>query len=456
MKYTRKRNYQYTRTRTTHTIKYNAKDKILNFIDTNIDKLLKGYVFHHSTLDKPLFNHLDKNCICENIFNNKIKKECECDNIELYPSQGKSRANIYSINCSNSSKEKKAKILKVMSFSNYYIRLNQETKKYIYLETDRFTIQTLIHYYVYKDLPTNCIKLNNFGICKNPNNNDTYNKYYGYNLMDKSNMGDGNIFINGLVEGKYDKVFALNNLNDRHNAIMNFFLQSICIKGHLQSSSLELLHGDYKPNNLFINYVSIKNKKYFEFNVFGRIIKIKNMGFAVLIADFGTSSINLDCRKYKKNYRIVSTMLVEKTRVAYINNIIKTYADIEPDNYKKIKYSKNIFNTELFPIENNNIAKIIWTSGVKLYLDFDLYIYIIKLLNMPIIKKYIIDNSLNKTIFSYIDEKMFLEILKYQENEISINRILLLLIDICEKYRIYSAPIFTNNYIDLLDSLSSE
>ena len=439
-----------------NTKKHNTNDKILDFINVNIDKLLKGYVFHHSSLDKTLFNHFDKNCICENIFKQKIMEGCKCNNIELYPSQGKSVAKIYSIDCSN--KKNKGtnikQILKVMSFSNYYIKLNQETKQYIYLETDKFTNQTLIHYYVYRELPLNCINIVNFGICKNPNENDTYNKYYGYNLMDKADIGDGNVFITGLIEGIYDREFGLSNSKDRYNAVINFLLQSMCIKGHLQSSNLELLHGDYKSNNLLIRRVSSNDINFFKFNVFDRIIKIKNIGFAVLIADFGTSSLSLNCKKYKKKYRIVPVMNVEKTKLSYINEIIRKYADVEPNNYELNKYSRNIFNTNLFPPEQKNIVKILWLSGLKLYLDFDLYIYVVKLLNMPIIKKYIIDNSLDKNIFSFIDGKVFREILKYQEYEISINRILLLITDICEKLKIFIKPIFTEQYIEMLERLS--
>jgi hypothetical protein len=61
-----------------------------------------------------------------------------------------------------------------------------ETKNYIFIEVDGFTLQTLINTYVKEELPNNTINIINSGICKSYNNKLFFNKtkkYYGYNLM---------------------------------------------------------------------------------------------------------------------------------------------------------------------------------------------------------------------------------------------------------------------------------
>ena len=52
--------------------------------------------------------------------------------------------------------------------------------------------------------------------------------------------------------------------------VINFLLQSTLIIGHLQSSSLEFFHGDYKPDNVFVKKSTPAQTRYFKFNIFGK------------------------------------------------------------------------------------------------------------------------------------------------------------------------------------------
>jgi serine/threonine protein kinase len=224
----------------------------------------------------------------------------------MFDSQGKSIATIHSIQCLQIQK-----ILKVVPLYKYYMKMRSQTNKYIFIECDRFTLQTIVNMYVYKELPNNTINLLKCGVCKNDNKNDNDNhEFYGYNLMDEADLGTGSTFFNKLLNTiELDKKININSENMRYKAICNFLLQVVFIIGHLQSSSLEFCHGDYKPDNVFVKTSDPTILKNFKFTVFGRDIYVKNMGFAVLIADFDRSSISLNSNYTNLKYRLVSPMV---------------------------------------------------------------------------------------------------------------------------------------------------
>jgi hypothetical protein len=69
-------------------------------------------------------------------------------------------------------------------------------------------------------------------------------------------------------DGKLDDDFNIVNEDTRYKMVVNFLLQSILVIGHLQSSSLELFHGDYNFNNVFVKRLDKEQEQSFEFNVF--------------------------------------------------------------------------------------------------------------------------------------------------------------------------------------------
>ena len=268
-------------------------DKIIEFINDYLYELNQGKTIDAKIIEQKIFNHEPENCICQNINaniqdtnNNKpLNNDCACSNLKVYSRQGKSGASINSIEC-NGVKD----ILKVVPLGNYYIKKRVETKKYIFLEMDGFTIQTIINTYVYRELPLNTVAINNSGVCIKEKSRILGKNYLGYNLMAEANMGSGEDFIAKLLQGKLDDEFGITSgtygRDTRYKMFVNFILQVICILGHLQSSSLEFFHGDYKPDNVFVKRLDTSNTKHYNFNISGIPIKIPNMGFAVLIADF--------------------------------------------------------------------------------------------------------------------------------------------------------------------------
>ena len=430
-----------------------VKDKVLEFLDDHSNLLLNNKVLQDSILDKEIFNHSTLNCVCENIFKKHLEEDCKCNNMKTYSSQGKSGASIHSIQCitdKSVDSEKEKQILKVVPLSNYYIKLRQETKKYIFLELDGFTIQTLINTYVYRELPMNTVNIVHSGVC----NKSTFGKYYGYNLMAEADLGSGRIFVNDLLGGKYDKDFNIKNSDDRYKAIVNFLLQCILIIGHLQSSSLEFFHGDYKPDNVFVKKVPYEETKNYKFNVFGHNVKVKNMGFAVLIADFDRSSISLSGDRYKKKYRIISPILFKPFLTSYVNDIITNYGDVDPDNMKDDIYIKKLFVSNIIPHSKDPTITILRSAGVKLYRDFDLYTFMIKLLDTDKIRNFITDKKIDQTILAFMSNNFKRELLTKSARTISLNESAYIVVEILNKLKEPIRPIFTDNYLKTLELLN--
>jgi len=448
-----------SKTKTAYHIKREplVKDKVLEFLDDHANLLLKKKVLRGSILDKELFNHSELNCICENIFKKHLEDDCKCNNMKTYSSQGKSGASIHSIQCItdispdiSTDKEMEKQILKVVPLSNYYIKLRQETKKYIFLELDGFTIQTLINTYVYRELPMNTVNILHSGVCTS----SKYIKYYAYNLMAEANLGSGRVFVNDLLEGKYDKEFNIENSDDRYKAIINFLLQCVLIIGHLQSSSLEFFHGDYKPDNVFVKKVPHEEIEHYKFNVFGHNIKVKNIGFAVLIADFDRSSISLFGDRYKKKYRIISPIVFKPLLSSYVNDIITNYGDVDPHNLKDDIYIKKLFISNIIPHSKDPTITILRSAGIKLYRDFDLYTFMIKLLDTDNIKNFIIEKKIDKTILAFMSDNFKRELLNKYKKKIGFNESVYIVIEIFNKLNEPIRPIFTDNYLKTLDLLN--
>jgi hypothetical protein len=462
-------------------IKSKPTDIVTKFITDNLLSLKNGNVFNNTKIDKYIFNHTDVNCICENIFKNKLSDDCKCDYMKTYGSQGKSGASIHSIKCTTDniikqkSKNKKLtktvssnvsnNVLKAVPLSNYYIKMRTETKNYIFIEMDGFTIQTLINTYVYRHLPNNTVNIINSGTCK-PKSKDTYmskktsKNYYGYNLMDEADLGSGRQFLikllNGGIDDEFTNEFNITDEDIRYKAVTNFLLQTVLIIGHLQSCSLEFFHGDYKPENVFVKRCDKSSINQFTFNVFGKEIKVKNMGFAVIIADFDRSAITINNEYSNKPYRIISPIMFKPFFTGIVNNIIKKYGDIDPDNYVvkgDIKINK-LFISKLIPRTIDPTITILRSAGVKLYRDFDLYTFFIKMLDTNKVREYIISKRLNETIMGFMSDRFKKELFSKQSKEISLNESAFIAVEILHKIKEPMINVFTDNYISRLKLLN--
>ena len=446
-------------------LKINKKDLFAIFITDNKSNLIDGKVIYNKKLDKYIFNENNLKCICKNILNYKVAKplpdDCECDYMKTYSSQGKSGANIYSIRCG-----KKNEVLKVVSLSEYYMKMRAETIKYFFLEMDSFSLQTVINNYLYKELPNNTINIINSGVCIN-NGKILYDRkiLHGYNLLEEADFGNGKQFFMKLISGLYDNELDIDNEDDRYIAITNFLLQSILIIGHLQSSKLEFFHGDYKPENVFVKKTNVNNKnnknylKYFTFNIFGKEIKIKNIGFVVLIADFDKSSITLEDEFSSKKYRLVPPVVYKILLFSSVNNMIKKYGDVDPDSdvdsngFGKVEIEK-LFISKLVSKKLNPTISILRSSGLKLFRDFDLYMFFIKLLENVRTRDYILAKRYDVTILSFMSNKFIKTLYSMPVKEMNLNESVHTIVDIFDKIKEPMNNVFSNNYIEKLKALN--
>jgi len=433
--------------------KYSNTDKINNFINNNLKKLEDGKIFKNELLNNIIFNPEDKNCICKNIFKLHINDNCNCNDLKTYTSQGRSGASIHSLQCNNVTT-----ILKVVKLENYYLKLRTQTNNYNFIECDNFTLQTLINLYIYNELPNNTIKIINYGICQKQNDKDkAYGSYYGYNLMNEADLGDGYTFIINLINGKYDEEFKIINEEIRYMFVINYLLQSTLIIGHLQSSLIELFHGDYKPNNVFIKKTSTKQTRYFNFTFFGKKMKIKNLGFSVLIADFDKSSItiNTEINSLSNNkHRLIPPIILKPLLGKYVNDLIQQYGDLDPDVYEgDIKLNK-LFISNFIPLGKDPTIHILRSAGIKLYRDFDLYTFMVKLLDDMTIRNYVKKHKIDTTILSFMSPKFKNYIFNKLPSSKSLSETVYIIVDVLDKINEPMNRIFCEDYYKTLKLLN--
>ena len=465
--------------------KSNEYDKVSEFIDDNLHKLKKGHSIKGDILTNYFYNDNKQNCICEHIYGAKIDNHCKCNTMKNYSSQNSLQnnssvsKNVHSMKCSQVNH-----ILKVLPLDKYYMTLRTETKKYRFIELDKFTLQTIINDYVYKLLPDNSINLIHSGVCKksdskkyiksldsskkSKNNGYKYNgykyngyKYNGYNLMSEHDLGSGTQFLLKLLEGKYDEELNITNEDIRYKSVVSFLLQSILIIAHLQSSSLEFFHGNYKPDTLFVTKYNKKNMKYYKFNAFGHKIKVKNMGFAVLIGKFENASMSIhsDIKSKMNNdmkYRLIPSIVFPLLISRYVNYIIKEFGDIDPDklndNYT-IKINK-VFISKFTSLNKDPTISILRSAGIKLYRDFDIYTFMVKLLDNTNIRNYIIVKKLDMTLLSFMSKKFKDSLFTRLPKTKSFNETSYVIVDIFDKIKEPMGKIFTNDYFKILTNLN--
>jgi len=458
--------------------------KLAQYIDDNRRDLANNKVIKGNVLDKYFFNHDKNKCVCENIYKliskeDKDKNKCLCKNMKTYSSQGRSGASIHSLKCSNIQT-----ILKVLALDSYYMKMRGETKNYMFIELDGFTIQTIINSYVYKLLPNNSVNIINSGICTaknykykntellkninkpntktksksiNTNNEKIKGAIHGYNLMDEADLGSGGEFLLNLLNGKYDKEFKITNEDIRYMTVINFLLQSILIIGHLQSSSLEFFHGDYKPDNVFVKKSTPTQTRYFKFNIFGKEMKVKNMGFAVLIADFDKSSItiNSEINNLSNNkYRLIPPIVAKPLLGNYVNDLIKKFGDVDPDIYEgDIKINK-VFISKFIPLGKDPTIHILRSAGIKLYRDFDLYTFMVKLLDDINVRNYVKKNKIDTTILSFMSPKFKHYIFNRLPQTKSLSETAYVIVDVLDKIKEPMNRIFYEEYYKILKLLN--
>jgi hypothetical protein len=340
------------------------------------------------------------------------------------------------------------------------------------LEIDRFTIQLLINKYTNELLPNNTIKIYNYGLCK------LNKQIVGYNLVETANLGSGLSFINKLLDGKLKIPNIKLNIKKpeiQFKVFMNFMLQAILALGHLQQSTLELFHGDLKLENYLVKIQSPTETPYFTFKINNQIIKVKNIGFAVLITDFDLSSItlqqtNLESTKSKytnhnikntnKQFRLIPPILFKPFLKPFVNSFQKQYANEEVKQSKNMElehsFAKNGLKLHHFAVSYITPAKIspdiiiYRAAGVSLFRDVDLYVFFTKCLAEKNIRDYTIANKLHTSILSFMSDAYYEEAVKIDMHDASVNWSFSKVIDIFNKIDQPMNRIFTNRYLNSL------
>lgn len=437
------------------TNKFIKKNDIIDLLDDNIYQMKKGKILNLETFSPYINNTNPKQCICEFILK-QSKKECECSDLIKFKSQGKSGGIIYSIICN-----KNKNILKVIELNEYYIKYRLDTNKYHFIEVDKFTQQILINKYVNEILPINSIKLINSGYCLK---NDKLfskllgNKIYGYVLSNIADLGDGLSFLKKIINGS----LIINDLdskieNIKYKLFINFMLQALLSIEHLHQSKYEIFHGDLKPSNFLVK-TSDKNIDFFVYKINKKIIRVKNIGFTVLIIDFDTSSLTLKSRYDNKDFRIVPKVLLNNIFRSWFNSIEKQYAnknnEQDLDMYKnkkfimKGKHLPDMGILSYLPSTYNPLIVFYRGAGINYFMDIDVYTLAILILTDPDIKPYCIkNNSIYTTLFSFLSPQVYSNILEHTINNESVNKAVSLMSTMLDKYNLALNKIFTNQYI---------
>jgi hypothetical protein len=445
-------------------------DPILEFFDDYSYNIMARKMITSKIIGQNLFKHNDNDCICENILNKKISQKCNCYDINFIKNDNKTGSRINSIICQksvntnednlkidhlegdNQEEEEKEYILTADKLNNYYIQKNYESSNMIFIETDSFTLNSIINYYLNKELPLNTINIKRSGVCK----------YIGYNLLDYADLGSGINFINDILDHKYDEEFEIHSKDKRYQLVINYLLQIIFTIGHLQTSKLEFFHGNCSSKNFLVKRLSKNTYPSFTFVVSNRLINIENLGFAVQITNFSKSSITLYSSKYHKPIRVVPAIRYK----SLLNNYVKEIIDKDAKLNSKIKQNPEVTNraasfdkiflSKLLPSNKDPMIDIIRSSGGLIYRDCDLYTFFIGLVNSEKILKYVEDNSLFTTILSFMSDDFINEFSNHitKNKQQSINESLSIAIKIFNKIKEPMNKIFTNNYFKSLELLN--
>ena len=260
--------------------------------------------------------------------------------------------------------------------------------------------------------------------------------------------------INKIINGDYDKEFAITSENMRYEAIVNVLLQIIFIIGHLHSSSLELFHGNYIPDTVYVKKCSVHDIKYYKFNVYGHKINIKNMGFAVIIDYFTFSSISINSDinlKYRLIPPIVSSFFLSK----YVNNLITGLGDVGNSDYEPNINIHKVYISKLTALSKDPTINILRSAGITLYKDLDIYTFMVQLLDDITIRDYIISKKLDTIVLSFMSKQFKTNILnKLPKSKSSINETTYIIVDIFYKIKEPMYKVFTDDYFNLLKNLN--
>jgi hypothetical protein len=319
---------------------------------------------------------------------------------------------------------------------------------------------------MYNYLPSNVVKVLSFEkVFTNKNN---------YVLLEDSDYQNGKIFLDNLIQGKLDKILHLTNSDDRYKAVINFLLQCILALGHLNTSAFEFTHGNYLASNIKIRLsktelskteLSSKKtnskasskpnpKRWLIFKIDGKTVKMRDMGFQVLISNFENASISLSSERYNKQYKLIKPLRHKLFLDRIVKQYIMQYSDIKPNKKRQIQINK-LFVSNLVPKTLDPTIEVLRIAGIKYYNNIDIYVLFMDLLNVQGVRDYFKAKKIDKTVMAFMSDKFIDALFMMEIKDKNIEEMLYEIVDITSnKLHEPINYIFSKEYMKTLDLLN--
>ena len=337
-----------------------------------------------------------------------------------------------------------------------------QTQNYIYLETPRYLLDVIINSYMYNYLPSNVVKVLAFEhVLSNKNN---------YVLLEDSDYQNGKIFLDNLIKGKLDDILHLENSDDRYKAVTNFLLQCIMVLGHLNTSEFEFTHGNYLSSNIKIRLSRNENdmgsktktqtqtksspKRWLTFKIDGKTVKLRDMGFQVLISNFENASISISSERYNKQYKLIKPLQHKLFLDRIVKQYITKYSDIKPNKKRQIQINK-LFVSNLVHKTLDPTIEVLRIAGIKYYNNIDIYVLFMDLLNDQTVREYFKAKKIDKTVMSFMSDNFIDALFMTEIKDRNIEEMLYEIVDITStKLHEPINYIFSKEYMKTLDLLN--
>jgi hypothetical protein len=431
----------HTRPKTIYHIDRNKiiSDDFIELLDDYLNVLLKQKTYKGKNLDNLIFSNDENKCICTSLqlqsktakakpkdkYNNSINDKCSCDNLisikkkTLLPFTLSKK---YIIQCkkkilnsgkstkTNSNFIRKDLYLKTDLFLKNIIKFINKNGDYIFLRLNNSAHEILINKYIYELLPLNTIGIVESGKCG-------INSYILYN---EGNLESFTNFFKRLYSRELDDEFDIHSSEIFYKVIVNLLLQVVLIYGHLNTSNINFIHNKYLPINLMIKRVPNTIVKKFNYIINTKNIKVKNLGFSVVVANIQDASISLKSNKYSNKYS---------------------------NNNKYVLLPKSLNPKSFINMENNDISLyIFFNTIINKKSIFGLNESKNKYETIEI-KKYFQEKKLDQTILGFINNKIILDKIGTISN-VSIIKL------IKKQKNLNTNNLFNGNYIKILDLLN--
>ena len=97
---------------------------------------------------------------------------------------------------------------------------------------------------------------------------------------------------------------------------------------------------------------------------------------------------------------------------------------------------------------------VLRSAGVKLYRDFDLYTFFIRLIETEDMRNYIVNHKINDTLMNFMSSSFRIELFNMAPKNISLNESAYIVVELLQKIKEPLPLIFNNDYINSLKNLN--